>query len=356
MDTMMKAWRLHKFGISHLTLDEIEMPVPGPGDLLVRVGAVALNFRDKAIIDGYYNANLLKKGPLTMVGDTAGTVVKTGANVVRFGVGDRVTTHLYSQWLSGKPKANESEFLFGGPLPGGLAEYMLIPDYAAVAAPVHLTDAQASTLPIAGLTAWFALTIWGAVKKGDFVLVQGTGGVSIFAIQFASALGAKVIVTTSSDQKGEKARELGAAYIINYVQNPDWERIVLQLTNGVGVDQVLEVVGGATSINQSIQATRVEGLITIIGFLENEKASVSLLPLIFKQTRIQGMAVGHREAFETMKVFLEEHKIQPVIDTVYPFGQAIQAFRHLEKGAFGKIVIQVGEQIPALEESSKSLV
>lgn len=353
---MMKAWRLHEFGLDHLTLDKIEIPVPGPGDLLIRVGAVALNFRDKALVDGYYDPNILKKGPLTMVGDTVGTVVKAGADVVKFRVGDRVTTHLYSQWLSGKPRANESEYLFGGPLPGGLAEFMLIPDYAAVAAAAHLSDAEAATLPIAGLTAWFALTNWGAVKKGDYVLVQGTGGVSIFAIQFASALGAKVIVTTSSDQKGEKARELGAAYIINYIKHPDWQRMVLQITDGVGADQVLEVVGGETSINQSIQATKVEGLITIIGFLENEKANISLLPLIFKQTRIQGMAVGHREAFEAMKVFVERHKIRPVIDTIYPFGQTIKAFRHLEKGAFGKIVIQVKEERSSLGESSKLLL
>jgi len=338
----MKAWRLHHFGLDHLKQDEIQIPVPASGELLIRVAAVSLNFRDKAIIDGYYDPELLKQGPLILVGDVAGTIVQTGNEVTRFKTGERVTSHLYSQWLEGTPRAVESRFIFGGPLPGGLAEYMIIPDYAAVLAPPHLTDEEAATLSIAGLTAWFALTNFGQINPGDTVLVQGTGGVSIFAIQLASAMGAKVIVTTSSDEKGERALELGATHIINYCTTPDWEKEVLRLTGNKGVDQVLEVVGGEKSINQSIQAVKVEGLITVIGFLQNEKAKISLLPLIFKQTRIQGMAVGHRKAFEAMNQFLTAHPhIRPVIDTVYTFDEAIAAFRHLSDGAFGKIVIKM---------------
>lgn len=342
-NTTMKAWRLHDFGLGHLKQDDIQIPVPGAGELLIRVAAVSLNFRDKAIVDGYYDAELLKQGPLTMVGDAVGTIVQTGNEVTRFKIGERVTTHLYSQWLDGTPRAIESKFIFGGPLPGGLAEYMIIPDDTAVLAPAYLSDEEAATLPIAGLTAWFALTNFGKINPGDTVLVQGTGGVSIFAIQLANAMGAKVIVTTSNDQKGERARLLGASHVINYVKTPDWEEEVLRLTENKGADQVLEVVGGEKSINQSIQATKVEGLITIIGFLDNEKAKISLLPLIFKQTRIQGMAVGHRKAFEAMNKFLEINQIRPVIDTVYSFNDAPAAFRHLGKGAFGKIVIKVGQ-------------
>lgn len=342
-NTTMKAWRLHDFGLDHLKQDDIQIPVPGAGELLIRVAAVSLNFRDKAIVDGYYDAELLKQGPLTMVGDAVGTIVQTGDEVTRFKNGERVTTHLYSKWLDGTPRAIESKFIFGGPLPGGLAEYMIIPDDTAVLAPAYLSDEEAATLPIAGLTAWFALTNFGKINPGDTVLVQGTGGVSIFAIQLANAMGAKVIVTTSSDQKGERARLLGASHVINYVKTPDWEKEVLRLTENKGADQVLEVVGGEKSINQSIQATKVEGLITIIGFLDNEKAKISLLPLIFKQTRIQGMAVGHRKAFEAMNRFLEIHQIRPVIDTVYSFNDAPDAFRHLGKGAFGKIVIKLGQ-------------
>lgn len=343
INTTMKAWRLHDFGLDQLTQDDIPVPVPGAGELLIRVAAVSLNFRDKAIIDGYYDPELLKQGPLTLVGDAAGTIVQTGNEVTRFKNGEKVTTHLYSQWLDGTPRSIESKFIFGGPLPGGLAEYMIIPEYAAVLAPAHLSDEEAATLPIAGLTAWFALTNFGKINPGDTVLVQGTGGVSIFAIQLASAMGAKVIVTTSSDQKGEKARQLGASHVINYVKTPNWEEAVLELTQNKGADQVLEVVGGEKSINQSIQAAKVEGLITIIGFLDNEKAKISLLPLIFKQTRIQGMAVGHRKAFEAMNSFLETHQIKPVIDKVYPFNEAPDAFRHLAKGAFGKIVIKMDQ-------------
>ncbi|WP_316778986.1 NAD(P)-dependent alcohol dehydrogenase [Pedobacter antarcticus] len=340
-NSTMKAWRLHDFNLNQLTQDDIPVPSPGTSELLIRVAAVSLNFRDKAIIDGYYDPELLRKGPLTLVGDTVGTVVQTGTEVTRFKVGERITSHLYSQWLDGTPRPIESKFIFGGPLPGGLAEYMIVPENAAVLAPPHLTDEEASTLSIAGLTAWFALTNFGTINSGDTVLVQGTGGVSIFAIQFANAMGAKVIVTTSSDKKGERAIQLGASHIINYVKTPDWEKEVLKLTKNKGVDQVLEVVGGENSINKSIQAARVEGLITIIGFLENEKAKISLLPLIFKQTRIQGTAVGHRKAFEEMNKFLEYHQIRPVIDTVYTFDNAPTAFRHLSKGAFGKIVIKI---------------
>lgn len=339
----MKAWRLHEFGLEQLKQDDIPIPVPEAGELLIRVTAVSLNFRDKAIIDGYYDPELLKKGPLTMVGDAAGTIVGLGNEVTRFKIGEKVTTHLYSQWIEGIPRPIESQFIFGGPLPGGLAEYMIIPDYAAVLTPAHLSGEEASTLSIAGLTAWFALTNFGQINADSTVLIQGTGGVSIFAIQLANAMGAKVIVTTSSDQKGERARLLGATHVINYLKTPHWEQEVLKLTENRGADQVLEVVGGEKSINQSIQAAKVNGLITIIGFLDNEKAKISLLPLIFKQTRIQGMAVGHRKAFEEMNKFITTHQIKPVIDTIYSFNNAPDAFRHLAKGAFGKIVIKIAD-------------
>ncbi|MFY0254095.1 NAD(P)-dependent alcohol dehydrogenase [Chitinophaga sp. 30R24] len=343
-NTNMKAWRLHAFDLNRLQLDEVPVPVPGPGELLIRVGAVSLNYRDKAIIEGYYDPNILLQGPLTLVGDVAGTVVSAGNAVTRFNVGDRVTSHLFSQWLEGVTRPDESNYLLGGPLPGGLAEYMIIPDYAAVAAPAHLSDEEAATLPIAALTAWHALTRFGRPGKGSTVLIQGTGGVSIFAIQLASALGAEVIVTTSNDEKGKKALALGASHIINYVKTPDWDRVALEITSGKGVDQILEVVGGDKSINQSVRAIKVEGLINLIGFLDKEEATINILPVIFKQARLQGSAVGHRKAFEEMNAFLAEHQeVKPVIDRVYAFEDALTAFRHLDKGAFGKIVIKVSE-------------
>jgi NADPH:quinone reductase-like Zn-dependent oxidoreductase len=306
----MQAWRLHNFGLGNVQLNHIAVPVPGPGEMLIRVGAASLNFRDNAVIEGYYDPNILKNGPLTLLADAAGTIEAIGEGVTRFKTGDRVTTHYYSKWLDGIQNPDYVNHLFGGPLQGGLSEYMLVPDYAAVTTPAHLSDEEASTLPIAALTAWFALTSIGSVKKGDTVLIQGTGGVSIFAIQIAAALGATVIATSSSDEKGEKAKLLGAAHIINYARDIDWEQKVLELTGGQGVDQVLEVVGGK-NLNKSIQAAKIEGLVTIIGFLDDEKAKISLLPLIIRQTRLQGMVVGHRKSFEEMMVFLEDKKSDP---------------------------------------------
>lgn len=336
---MMKAWQLHAFGLENLTLGETTVPTPGPNDILIKVGAVSLNFRDKAIVDGIYEPEMIPK-PLIPVSDAAGTVVQVGHQVTRFKVGDRVASHLYSRWVDGLPAPNEPDFCFGAPLPGGLAEYMLIHEESAVEVPSYLSDEEASTLPIAALTAWFSLVTYGKLKAGETVVVQGTGGVSIFGIQIAKALGAKVIATTSSDQKGEKARELGAQEIINYVSTKDWASEVTRLTNGQGADHLLEVVGGE-GLNNSVQATRVGGQISLIGFLNGQTTNLDLMQVIFRQTRIQGIAVGHRAAFEEMNKAFEQYHIKPVIDTVYNFEDALKAYEHLGRGAFGKIVIRV---------------
>ena len=230
----MKAWRLHRFGLDHLKLDRVPVPVPGPGEILVRVSAVALNFRDQAIIRGVYDPAILQGGPLILASDAAGTVVQTGREVTRVRPGDRVASHLYSRWVDGSPRANEREFMLGGPLPGALAEYLVLPENGAVPAPAYLSDEEAATLPTAALTAWSALVGFVPRQAGDTVLVQGTGGVSLFAIQLAAAMGVKAIVTTSSDEKGEKAKQLGASHVINYITTPAWEDAVLELTGGKG--------------------------------------------------------------------------------------------------------------------------
>lgn len=191
----MKAWVLEDFGIENLKLKDINIPTPKDDELLIRVGAASFNFRDKAIIDGFYEPHRIPKN-LIPVSDAAGEVVAVGCDVQRFKLGDRVTTHLYSNWLDGKPKHNELDYCFGMPLPGGLAEYMIIHESAAVAVPSYLSDEEASTLPVAALTAWYALADFGEIKPGDSVLIQGTGGVAMFAVQFAAALGAKVIITS----------------------------------------------------------------------------------------------------------------------------------------------------------------
>ena len=318
---------------------ETATPTPGPNELLVRVSAVSLNFRDKAIVDGIYEPEMIPK-PLIPVSDAAGVVVDAGPGVTRFKNGDRVTSHLYSRWIDGLPGPDEPKYCFGAPLPGGLADYMIIHEDSAVRSPANMTDEEASTLPIAALTAWYALVEYGNLKAGQTILVQGTGGVSVFGVQIATALGATVIATSSSDEKLARVKELGATHGINYSKTKDWHKAALELTDGIGVDQLLEVVGG-DGINNSVQATRVGGHIPIIGFMGGQTAALNLMPVIFRQTRIQGIAVGHRRAFEEMNAVLEKTGVRPVIDRIYPFDQAVEAYEHLAKGAFGKIVIKV---------------
>jgi len=210
-----------------------------------------------------------------------------------------------------------------------------------VKAPDAMTDEEASTLPIAALTAWYAMMDYGQLRPGQSVLVQGTGGVSVFAAQIAVAFGAKVIATSSKDENLARMKALGVWEGINYNKRPDWEKAVLELTDGKGVDQLLDVVGG-DGLNQSVEATRVGGHISQIGFLQGQKSNLDLTRIIFRQTAIRGIAVAPSRAFERMNDFLNKHEIHPVIDKVYAFEQAREAYKHLGRGAFGKIVIKVG--------------
>lgn len=340
----MKAWLLKDFGLHNLQPGDVMTPVPQPGELLVKVGAVSLNFRDKAIVDGIYEPHLVPK-PLIPVSDAAGTVVAIGAGVTRFKVGDRVNSTLYSRWIDGAPGPNEPDYCLGMPLPGGLAEYMIIHEESAVPAPVSMSDEEASTLPIAALTAWYSLMDVGHLEPGQTVLVQGTGGVSIFAAQIAVAHGARVIVTSSKDQNLAKVKALVASDElegVNYKTHADWARKVLELTDGKGTDITIDVAGG-NGINQSVAATKVQGVIAQVGFLAGQTTALNLMPVIFRQTTIRGIAVAPRSSFERMNVFLDAHRIKPVIDRVYRFDEAVQAFEHLARGPFGKIVIKVAD-------------
>jgi NADPH:quinone reductase and related Zn-dependent oxidoreductases len=335
----MKAWLLNDFGLENLQLADVDTPTPGPGELLVKVGAVSLNFRDKAIVDGFYEPHLVPK-PLIPVSDAAGAVVAVGEGVTRFVPGDRVNSHLYSHWIDGAPAADEPMWCLGSPLPGGLAEYMIIHQDSAVLAPASMSDEEASTLPIAALTAWYALMDIGKLQPGQTVLVQGTGGVSVFAAQIAHAYGARVIATSSSDANLTRIKSLGADEGINYRTHPAWEEKVLELTDGKGVDVTIDVAGGK-GINQSVAATKVTGTIAQVGFLTGQTAELDLMPLIFRQTTLRGIAVAPRTSFDRMNPFLNKHGIKPVIEQVYDFEQAVEAYRHLSRGAFGKIVIKV---------------
>ncbi|AVL77272.1 NAD(P)-dependent alcohol dehydrogenase [Staphylococcus cohnii] len=333
----MKAWHLENFGLDNLKQVEVDKPKINENQILVKVNSVSLNYRDTAIVEGVYTPELLKF-PFVPVSDASGEVVEIGSNVTKFKIGDRVTSHMFTTWLEGKPKGDEQLYALGATVNGGLSEYMVLNESATVLSPETYTDNQASTLPVAAFVVWFSLVEYGNIKAGDRVLVQGTGGVSIFAIQIASALGAEVIATSSSDEKLEKAKELGASKVINYKTHPDWEKEVQKLTNGKGVEHIVEVVGGS-SIAKSIEALAFQGNIYVIGFLENMEAEVNLFSLLAKQAKIQGINVGHHRAFEDFTKALDKLNIDPIIDNVYSFDQAKEAYEHQMKGAFGKIVI-----------------
>ena len=334
----MKAWQLTGFGLDHLLLNDVPTPVPGPGEVLVRIAAVALNYRDKLLYDGNYNPHLVF--PITQVADAVGEVVALGPNVTRFRTADRVLTNYCTRWIDGPPQGSETSHSLGNTIQGALAEYLCISEQALVPAPAYLTDDEAAALPCAALTAWYALVEKGNLATGQTVLIQGTGGVSLFGLQIASALGANVIITSSSDEKLARVQSLGANHTINYARTPDWEKQALALTNDQGVDHILEVVGGK-NLTQSIEALKPEGQISIIGILDGFNADVPLFSVIKKQAVLRGISVGPRRALEDMLRKFDQLKLRPVIDTTYSFTDARKAFDHLERGAFGKIVIHI---------------
>ncbi|MDB5285825.1 MAG: alcohol dehydrogenase [Mucilaginibacter sp.] len=336
----MKAWELQGFGIQHLKQVVRELPIPGPRQILVKVSAVALNYRDKAIMEGFYLPDIMKM-PIIPVSDTAGVVVQAGNEITKFKLGDRVISHLYPTWVSGlRHPSDVSHHALGGPVDGGLAEYILLDESGAVKTPDSLTDAEASTLPIAALTAWFALVEHGQLKSGQTVVSQGTGGVALFTTQFAAALGARVIALSSSEEKLGLLKQLGASDTINYRENPDWHKQVIELTGGHGADNIIDVAGGS-SLNKSVQAITDGGQVSVVGFLENITASLDLLPVVFKAAQVRGILVGNLDAFTNMISFIGKHEIKPIIETIYSFDDALAAYQHLERGAIGKIVISI---------------
>jgi NADPH:quinone reductase-like Zn-dependent oxidoreductase len=332
----MKVWELPQFGFEHLRLAERPDPQPGPNEILVKISAVSLNYRDFDLLQGNYNPHV--KLPLVPVSDAASKVIAVGKSVTKFRVGDRVMGQFRQQWLDGTPSPAAVMATLGTPLAGMLAELAVLPEEGAVAIPSHLNDAEASTLPIAALTAWFALVDDGRLKAGETVLAQGTGGVSIFAAQISAALGARVIITSGSDEKLERVKKLGPFECINYKSTPDWAQEVLRMTSGRGADHILEVAGG-DNLRRSLECLAIGGHIAVIGFLEGKVANVPILPVIRKLAVIRGVAVGHRRSFEEMNRAFERHAIHPVIDAVYSFADAPQAFHHMQRGAFGKVVI-----------------
>jgi len=326
------------FGLDSLTLTELPDPSLGYGQVLLKMRAASLNYRDLMVIKGLYNPKLPL--PLIPFSDGVGEVVAVGEGVTRLKAGDRVAGIFFQKWLDGGLTQEKTQSALGGAIDGLLAEYAVLHENGVVHVPEHLTDEEAATLPCAAVTAWNALITSGSVKAGDTVLVQGTGGVSIFALQFAQLVGARVIATSSSDEKLERVRQLGASDGINYKQTPDWGKAVRELTNGIGVDYVVEV-GGAGTLTESLRAVRHGGQISLIGVLTGGSGEISTASILIKNVRVQGIYVGSREMFEAMNRAIALHKLQPVVDRVFPFEQAREALAYMESGShFGKICIR----------------
>lgn len=335
----MKAWTIQQHGsLDGLALVEQPDRQPAPGEVLVRVRAVSLNYRDLITLDQQRPGNL--PPPLVPCSDGAGEVVATGAGVTRFAIGDRVAGTFFHDWVSGPFEMRYHAAASGGSVHGWLREFVSIPEHALVPSPSHLSHEEAACLPCAAVTAWQALFTRGGLRAGARVLVLGTGGVSIFALQLATAAGARVIVTSSSDEKLERARTLGAWAAINYRTTPDWDKEVWRLTEKHGVDHVVEV-GGPGTLGKSMNSVGAGGQIALIGVLTGFGApEAGLFPLLARNARLDGIYVGSRADFESLNAFLAQHAIRPVIDRVFPFADARNAFAHLKSGAhFGKVVV-----------------
>ncbi len=334
----MKAYEIRDFGIDVLTAVERPVPKPGHGQALVKVQAVSLNYRDLLVIKGQYSRNLPL--PLVPFSDGAGEVVETGEGVTRVKPGDRVAGIFMQKWLDGEVDEDKARSALGGAIDGMLAEYVVLDEDGLVHLPEHLSSEEGATLPCAAVTAWHAVIEEG-LKPGQTVLALGTGGVSLFALQFAAMAGARVIVTSGSDEKLSRVRDMGVTDCINYKSSPDWDKRVRELTGGPGVDVVVEV-GGAGTLPQSVKAVRMGGRISLIGVLTGATGEVNPLPVVMKGVRVQGIFVGSRAMFEAMNRAICLHQLRPVVDRVFSFGETKDALRYMESAAhFGKIVIRV---------------
>jgi NADPH:quinone reductase-like Zn-dependent oxidoreductase len=334
----MRALQAHAFGIDALRLGEREVRRPRHGEILIRVRAASLNYRDLVILKGTYLTNLPM--PYVPASDACGEIVEVGDEVTRFKVGERAMPIYTQGWHDGMPTPEQrTKKTLGAPLTGVLQEYVCVPAEDAVAVPEHLTDVEAATLPIAGVTAWSTL-MEGGVKAGDTILVQGTGGVALFALQFAKLFGASAVILSSSDDKLARARGLGADIGINYRSTPNWELLVRDATRGRGADIIVETAGA--TLPKSIAALAFGGFIGVVGFVGGTEAAIQVRTLIGPMVRIQGIAVGSRARFEAMNRAIAQHRLRPVVDSTFPLEQAPEALKRMEQGQhFGKIVVTI---------------
>jgi NADPH:quinone reductase-like Zn-dependent oxidoreductase len=327
------------WGMDHLQLATRADPKPGPGQVLLRMKAASLNYRDLVVPGrgyGSFTGNL----PLIPISDGVGEVVETGAGVTRVKVGDRVCPCFHQGWVAGAPDLERLTQTLGGPIDGTMADLMCLPEGGVVKAPAHLTHEEAATLPCAALTAWSAIVTYDSLGPGSRVLVQGTGGVALFAIQFAKLLGAHVAVISSSDAKLARAKALGADAAINYTTTPEWAKATREITGGRGYDHIVEL-GGEKTLPQSLRCIRPGGTLSMIGVVSGGTATVPLGLVVTRHVRLQGITVGHRDGFEAMLRAFEQHRVKPVIDRTFAFEELKEAMAYLKSGAhFGKVCIQ----------------
>jgi NADPH:quinone reductase-like Zn-dependent oxidoreductase len=336
-----KFYWFDRFGIDNLVLKEEDQKPLAGGEVRVRMHAASLNYRDLLMIKGLYDPKVLSSCGLIPLSDGAGEVVEIGADVSRFKIGDRVAANFIQDWLAGECTQPMTHSALGGSINGVLATHKVFKQEGLVNLPEYYSYEQGATLPCAALTAWHALIDSARLKAGDTVLIQGTGGVSIFALQFAKMSGAKVILISSSDEKLQHAKKLGADHLINYKKNPDWEIEARKLTASKGVDCIVEV-GGAQTLSKSFKAVKMGGKIIVIGILSGVDSNINLLPILMKNLCLQGIYVGSRTMFEAMNKAIAANHMCPVIDRVFSFNEALDAFHYLETGQhFGKIVVAI---------------
>lgn len=336
----MMAWELAGgFGLNNVRESVRPELRPGPGEALVSIKAASLNFRDHLLVAGTYDPR--QPLPVILLSDAAGTVVEVGSGVSRVKAGDRVVASFFPDWEDGAISLAAPTNAIAYPRDGVLAERRVFTAGGLFQIPKYLSHVEAAGLPCAALAAWSAIVKLGGVKPGDLVLVQGTGGVALFALQFAKAIGATVIVTSSSDEKLERARALGADHGINYRSTPEWGKAAQAWAGGRSLDHIVEL-GGADTLERSLRAIKPGGTLSMIGVLGGPKPTLNLPLVVMRQVRLQGVTVGSNQDFAAMLQLMAAHGLKPVVDRVFTFADTVAAFQRMGGGqAFGKIVIDL---------------